>query len=88
MTNFRQFISKPEISFWVPIITSAVLIASSFFALEGKLALTNQKLDQISNILAEIKDDRKDNLQAMNRLEAHVCTLDTLHRISCIASGN
>lgn len=90
MTNYQEFISKPEISFWVPIITSAVLIASSFFILEGKMAVANQKLDNISETLKEMKMAQSDYqhtaLAAMNKVESHLCTLDVKHGISCIGN--
>ena len=39
MTNqtdrYKELISKPEISFWVPIVTSAVAIAGSFLLLKS-----------------------------------------------------
>lgn len=87
MTRYEEFIGKPEISFWVPIITSSILIAGSFFALSNKVALSNQKLDQALVALAELKLDYKNNLQALNRVESHLCRLDTVHNISCIG-GN
>ena len=85
LKTMKNFISKPEISFWIPIVTSAVLIAGTFFALQGRVALVDQKLDMTIAILNEIKGNQQVNLQAMNRLEAHVCKLDTIHDLSCIA---
>lgn len=85
---YQDFISKPEVSFWVPLITSAVLIAGSFFALEARVSLTNQKLDQALSVLAELRLDYRNNLSALNRVESHLCRLDTIHSINCIDGGN
>lgn len=46
-SDYRQLISKPEISFWVPIITSAVMIALSFGTLLTKIALLNKGQETI-----------------------------------------
>ena len=45
--GYRQFISKPEISFWVPIITSVVVVAASWFNLSLNVALLTQKVDNL-----------------------------------------
>lgn len=61
---FNEFIGKPEVNFWVPIIFTAVSIAISFMALSNQVALQNQKLDTvIANqilMLQDSKDMRKD----------------------------
>lgn len=46
-SDYQQLISKPEISFWVPIVTSAVMIALSFGALLTKIALLNKGQETI-----------------------------------------
>lgn len=45
--QYQQFIAKPEISFWVPIISSAVMLAISFMALSNKVDLANQNIAQV-----------------------------------------
>lgn len=75
--SYQQFISKPEISFWVPIIIT--IVSWAFYA-----GITVTKLNAIEQTLAEIKSDSHTNLQAMNRLESHVCTLDTMNGLKCI----
>lgn len=45
--SYQDFISKPEISFWIPIIFSAVSITISFMSLSAKQDLISQKLDTI-----------------------------------------
>lgn len=44
---YRSFISKPEISFWVPIVSSAVVIAMSWLNLSNRVDLLTQKMDLI-----------------------------------------
>lgn len=46
-SDYQQLISKPEISFWVPIVTSAVMIALSYGVLLTKVALLAQGQDTI-----------------------------------------
>jgi hypothetical protein len=61
---YQEFIGKPEVNFWVPIIFTAVSITISFMALSNQVALQNQKLDTVianqQQILVESKDMRKD----------------------------
>ncbi len=45
MSQYKELISRPEISFWVPIVTSAVIIAGSWFTLSSRIDLLSQKLD-------------------------------------------
>ena len=48
MTKYQELITKPEISFWVPIITSILLIAVSWSNLTTKVELLNQKVDNLT----------------------------------------
>ena len=53
---FGDFISKPEINFWTPIIFTVVTISMSFMALKSQVDLQNQKLDTLiagQNVLIE-----------------------------------
>lgn len=52
--DYREFISKPEVSFWMPIITSALLIATSWFALSTKVELLNQKVDNLTSLVEKL----------------------------------
>lgn len=47
ISSYQQFIAKPEISFWTPIIFTAVTITISFMTLTNQVALQNQKLDTL-----------------------------------------
>lgn len=47
LSSYQQFIAKPEISFWTPIIFTAVTITVSFMTLQGQVALQCQKLDNL-----------------------------------------
>ncbi len=44
---YINFISKPEISFWVPLVSSAVVISMSWFNLSTRVDLLTQKMDLI-----------------------------------------
>ena len=43
--QYKEFISKPEISFWVPIVSAATVISLSWFNLSGRIDLLTQKMD-------------------------------------------
>ena len=59
-TPYEQFIAKPEINFWLPIIFTAVSITMSFMVLSNQVSLQNQKLDRLitdqSIIIQEYKN--------------------------------
>lgn len=44
---YESIISKPEVSFWVPIVFTAVTITISFMALTSKVDLLSQKIDTV-----------------------------------------
>jgi len=54
-TPFKDFISKPEVNFWIPIIFTAVSITMSFMTVSNQVALQNQKLDQVIANQVDIK---------------------------------
>jgi hypothetical protein len=83
-SSYQEFLSKPEISFWVPIITSIVLISATFFALSTEVQISNVKLDNLLTLVQDIKDERKGESQLSMQVQSHVCKLDTIHQISCI----
>ncbi len=45
--EYQKFISKPEISFWVPIVSSAVVIGMSWVNLTARIDLLTQKMDLV-----------------------------------------
>jgi len=49
--KYKELISKPEISFWTPIVTSAVVIAMSWMNLSGRIDLLVQKMDMMNKLL-------------------------------------
>lgn len=53
-SDYQALISRPEISFWVPIITSIVLVALAFGAVLTRIALVEQKQDTIISQNAEL----------------------------------
>ena len=44
---YIEFISKPEINFWLPILFTVVSIVMSFMVLTNKVDLLTQKMDTI-----------------------------------------
>lgn len=57
--KYTELISKPEINFWVPIVSSAVVIAMSWMMLSSRIDLMNQKLDIVIVKLDEHLADQK-----------------------------
>jgi hypothetical protein len=55
-TKYHEFLSKPEISFWVPIIFTAITVTSSFFMLSTKVELLNQKVDNLTEKIEYLTD--------------------------------
>ena len=49
MTNnsYVKFISKPEISFWVPIVTSAVALSMSWMNISSRIDLLSQRVESL-----------------------------------------
>lgn len=45
-SKYKEFLSKPELNFWIPIITSIVLITLSWANLTGEIKLLRQELLQ------------------------------------------
>ena len=84
-------LTKPEIQFWIPIIVYSITLTIAFMSLRIELleikniALNNNDLltEKLSSYV-----DRTDRLtNAVNVLETHMCTLDSIHQIKCINSN-
>jgi hypothetical protein len=60
MTQYKELLSKEEVKFWIPIITTAVTITVSYMLLSNQIALLSQKVDNISEkiITSEIRVNR------------------------------
>ena len=56
ISKFQKFIAKDEISFWVPIIFTAITVTSSFFMLSTKVELLNQKVDNLTEKIDVLTD--------------------------------
>ncbi len=56
--NNDSFVSKPEISFWLPLfgsfLTIMATVMATFFNLSGRVDLINQKLDTVAEQQKEI----------------------------------
>jgi len=80
-SQFDQFIAKPEINFWIPIIFTAVSITMSFMVLSTKVELNNQKLDQVIANQEQLLD-RYDNIaNRINTAERDITLLSTNQQI-------
>lgn len=70
----------------VPIAGLAITLVINVGALFWWGGRVDLKLENMQRTLTEIKDNDHTRLQSMNRLQSHVCTLDTIHNIVCIAN--
>jgi cell division protein FtsL len=64
-SSYIEFISKPEISFWFPIIISVISIVMAFMALSAKVDLLTQKQDQI---IAKLDTHIAENTAILNAI--------------------
>jgi outer membrane murein-binding lipoprotein Lpp len=46
--SHKGYLSKPEIQFWLPIVTYAVTLSISYMLLSNQIALLSQKIDQFT----------------------------------------
>ena len=60
MTPYKELLSKEEVKFWIPIMTTAVTIAISYMLLSNKIDLLSQKIDNITEkiITSEVRVNR------------------------------
>lgn len=68
------------------LIGCAVMLITALGGVFYRQGMTDDKLDNLIALVQEIKDTQQINQQAMNRLESHVCTLDTRSNLTCIAN--
>jgi hypothetical protein len=78
---YQELITKPEINFWVPIITTVVLIAGSFMALRGTVDLQNQKLDTVIANQTEILKKYENVQVRVGTAELNIGVLQTNQKI-------
>lgn len=72
--TYRDFITKPEIQFFLPLIVYIVMLTVFFMSLKNGQDLITQKLD--------IFTQKVDNLTAaINTLEHKVTVLNAIHNI-------
>ena len=46
-STYKQFISKPEISFWLPIVSTAIMLTLSYASFDKRMALLEQGQTEI-----------------------------------------
>lgn len=67
MEKVKEYLSKPEINFWVPIITSLIIVAGAWAATMARIDRLNEKQIELENRLNDhvakaelIWDERED----------------------------
>ena len=76
--NIEPAITWLQINNWVPIITSAILIALSWSSLNTQIALLNQKQEEMVSIQKEMLANQKLYLQDLNAIHGRLVKLETL----------
>ena len=67
-----------QINNWVPIITSAVLIALSWAALNTQIQLLNQGQEQIIATQKEMLNNQREYINDLNAIHGRLVKLETL----------
>lgn len=78
---YKDFIEKPEVSFWLPIVFTAVSITISFMALSNQVALQNQKLDTLIARQDSIIQKYEGVQVRLGNVEKTISVLQTLAKI-------
>lgn len=83
-TPYQTFLSKPEITFWLPIITSSILIAGSFFAVSGRIDLLNLRVEQLISQNQIILQKYTNLEDRYGILSLEVTRMNTIHNLGPI----
>lgn len=78
---YREFIEKPEISFWMPIIFTAVSITISFMALSSKVELLTQKMETVIANQEQILNKYENVQVRLGTAENKITYLDTNQKL-------
>ena len=77
---------------WIPIIFAIVInivvIVRAFDGVKTSVDLLSQKLDVFNERLQSDETRIQSTLVSLNKVESHVCQLDTAHGVTCINGGN
>lgn len=78
---YQELITKPELNFWIPIITTVVLVSGSFMALRTTVVVQNTKLDTVIANQTQILNEYRNVEVRMNTAENKITFLDTNQKI-------
>lgn len=78
---YEQLITKPELNFWIPIITTVVLVSGSFMALRTTVLVQNEKLDTVIANQTEILKKYENVQVRLGAAENKITYLDTNQKI-------
>lgn len=73
----EKAITWPQLSNWMPLIVSAVSIALTFATLDRRLALVEQKLDNLISISQDMSGKYSNVEEKYGNLSIRVNTLET-----------
>lgn len=84
-----DFISRPEISFWMPIIVTAVMVAASLYNVQMQLALLTQEVRNNNDIYQTYKKVLDSEIDTLNSItanhEGRLTKLETILDINATA---
>ena len=83
--SYTSFISKPEISFWVPILVSVITISLSYGVLMSRVAVLENKVDTLSvefhNLSVSLTERYNSEETRYGQLSIRITRIETLEGI-------
>lgn len=77
----NNLISKPEVQFWLPIITLVLTVASSFYYFGIRLSLLEQQVTQTNLLITEYQKESKTIVNQVQDINSRVVVLETMEGI-------
>lgn len=80
MANGHQkFISRPEVSFWLPILATVVSITIWGMTLSSQINVISTKIEAFEKRIANLEETDDKHINSINRWVARVITLEGKH---------
>ena len=74
----KETLTKPEIQFWMPIIISIVSVVGSFSLVMSRIAVLENKVDNVITLLETHSQRQTTILANLNDLNYRVTVLETM----------
>ena len=79
--KYKDFISKPEINFWTPILFTVITMAVSWFSLSTKVELLTQRVDLLIEQQSQLITKYRDVEIRWGEVANRVTRLETIENI-------